>query len=455
MAGYNSAERLTFWEKFGYGLGDAGCNVVFQLVMSFMAYFYTDVYGLAPAALGTMMLVVRSLVAFADPVFGVLADRTHTRWGKFRPYLLWMSVPYAVIAVLTFTTPDWSPDAKLLYAYVTMALLMIVYAAINVPYCALGGVITADSRERVALNGFRFFLAMAGGSMVAATTLPLANFLGNGDLVRGFPRAVAVLAGCAVLMFVACFAATRERVAQAAASASDLWQDVKFLVKNDQWRIVALMNFVLFVALVIQDGATIYYIHWYVGRPELIGAFLTAGMASSMLGALFAEPLVARLSKSTAYATLQASIIAASFALFALPADQIVLLFALYSLQQFLTQMASPILWSMMADTADYGEFSTGRRITGLTFSGALLFLKLGTAVGGALLGWLLAYFHYRPQSETQSAATIDGIVLLFTLVPAIGHLVLIGLIARYRLSDDRCAQIQAELRRRQEASGG
>jgi len=449
MAGNPTTERLTFREKFGYGLGDAACNVVFQLVMSFMPYFYTDVFGIAPAALGTMLLLVRTGVSLADPVAGVLCDRTNTRWGKFRPWLLWMSVPYAVIAVLTFTTPDWSPDAKLVYAYVTSSLLLVVYAAINVPYCALGAVITANSQERVALNGFRFFLATAGGAMVVATTPPLVQYLGEGNLARGFPRAVAVLAGCAVVMFAVCFFATRERVVQATQSVSDLWRDVKFLVRNDQWLVVAAMNLVLFVAIVVQDGSSIYYIRWYVERPDLVGAFLTTGMASSMLGALLAEALVARLPKTTAYVLLQGTIIVASIALYGVAKDQLVLVFVVYALQQFFTQMASPILWSMMADTVDYGEFVTGRRITGLTFSGALLFLKLGTAGGGALLGWLLAYFHYQPLSTSQSPGTVAGIVLMFTLVPAVGHLVLIALVAFYRLTDARCDEIHAELSRR------
>jgi GPH family glycoside/pentoside/hexuronide:cation symporter len=444
-------QRLSFWEKFGYGLGDAGCNVVFQLVMSFMAFFYTDVVGLAPAAMGTLLLIVRTVMAFADPVMGAISDRTHTRWGKFRPYLIWMSIPYAVFAVAAFATPDLSTEAKLAYAYVTCALSLVVYSAINVPYCALGGVMTPNSRERVSLNGYRFFLATAGGTMVVATTMPLVETLGAGNMRIGFPLAVGVLASLAVLMFWACFALTRERVVQAptAETATSLWRDARLLFANDQWRVVALLNLVLFVALTIQDGVPIYYMKWYVGRTDLVGAFLTTGMLCSMVGALFAGLLTARMSKAAAYALLQVAIIVASVALFLTPRDQLVALFVIYGLQQGITQMASPILWSMMADTVDYGEVITGRRITGLTFSGALLFLKLGTAVGGALLGWLLAYFTYQPQSTTQSPAAIQGIVLLFTLVPALGHFLIIGLVSRYRLNHERCEQIQTELGRR------
>lgn len=454
MANDAPAHEVQFLEKIGYGLGDAACNVVFQMVMSFMAYFYTDVFGLAPAAMGTLFLLVRAVSSIADPAMGALCDRTSTRWGKFRPYLLWLSLPYALIAVLAFTTPDFSANGKLIYAYITYSLLMVVYAAINVPYCALGAVLTANSRERVSLNGYRFFLATSGGALVVAATLPLVSFLGDGDEQKGFQLAVAVLAGLAVLMFLACFAATKERVVAVSENTSSFWHDLRYLLSNDQWRVVAAINFVLFIALVIQDGSTVYYVIWFLKRPDLIGAFLTIGMVSSMVGSLFAGPLVARLSKPAAYAILQATIVVASVALFLLEANQLFALFLFYGIQQFFTQMASPILWSMIADTADYGEFKTGRRITALTFSGALLALKMGTALGGAILGWMLAYYGYQSGVATQSANTVYGIVILFTLVPAIGHISLIALVRLYRLDDERCDQIRSLLIRRKEDRG-
>lgn len=450
MASDTGTQRVSLAEKVGYGLGDAACNVVFQMVMSFMAYFYTDVFGLAPAAMGTMFLLVRGLSSVADPVMGILCDRTETRWGKFRPYLLWLCLPFGAIAVLAFVTPDFTPTGKLVYAYTTFALLMIVYSAVNVPYCALGAVLTADGRERVSLNGIRFLLATLGGTLVVAATLPLVRLLGAGNDRLGFPLAVALLAGLAIAMLVACFALTKERVRPADSNSSAIWHDIKFLLANDQWLVVAVINFVLFIAFAIQDGSAIYYLTWYVGRQDLTSAFLTTGMVSSMAGALVAAPLVAHIPKTKAYSLLQAAIVVASVALYCVAENQVALLFGLYALQQFITQMASPILWSMMADTADYGEFKTGRRMTGLTISGMLLALKLGAAVGGALLGWMLAYFNYQSGAATQSAGTITGIVTLFTLVPAAGHLLLILLMQRYRLTDDRCAEIQAELSRRQ-----
>jgi glycoside/pentoside/hexuronide:cation symporter, GPH family len=324
-----------------------------------------------------------------------------------------------------------------------------MYTAINVPYCALGAVITPNQRERVSLNGYRFFLALAGGAMIAATTIPLVGLLGQGDPRRGFPLTIALFGLVAVVLFWACFAFTRERVHQAASQASNLWADVKHLLGNDQWLVVAAMNFVLFIALAIRDGAAIYYVRWYLDRPALIGAFLTTGMLSSMIGALFAGPLAERLSKVAAYSTLQAAIVSFSLAIFFVDAGNVVLVFALYALLQFTTQMASPFLWSMMADSVDYGEYVTGRRITGLTFSGALFALKMGMAAGGAILGWLLGYFDYASQASEQSPRTILGIVALFTIAPALGHGLLIAIVRLYRLNDARCEEIRQELDRR------
>ena len=209
MSEVSAKHRVSVIEKIGYGLGDTASNIVFQMVMMFMAFFYTDVFGISAAAMGTLFLVVRIFDAITDPVMGALADRTQTRWGKFRPYLLWLCVPYALIAVLAFTTPDLSSSGKLIWAYATYSLLMGIYTAINIPYCALGGVITADSQERVSLNSYRFFLATSAGVLVASSTLYLVKTLGQGNDQKGFQLAMAVFSALAVVFFLACFFLTR------------------------------------------------------------------------------------------------------------------------------------------------------------------------------------------------------------------------------------------------------
>lgn len=446
----SSSVRVSALEKIGYGLGDTASNIVFQTVMMFMAFFYTDVFGISAAAMGTLFLVVRVIDAITDPLMGAITDRTNTRWGKFRPYLLWLCIPYAVIAVLAFTTPDYTADGKLIYAYVTYTLLMIVYTAINIPYCALGGVITGDTAERVSLNSYRFFLATGGGVLVAATMLGMVEWFGNGNDQKGFQMAMGVFSLLAIIMFVVSFFLTEERVVQAVEKTTTFWEDMKVLLANDQWRIIAVLNFVLLIPLVIRGGAAIYYLKWFVGREDLTSVFLTVGMVSAMIGASFASPLTRRTSKVKAYMLLHVIIAVFSIALFFISKDQLALIFVVFALVNFFGQMTSPILWAMMADTVDYGEYKTDRRITGLVFSGALFTLKLGMAVGGAILGYLLAYYGYQGEAATQAPETITGILIIFSLVPAIGHLLLLAIIPRYKLNKEYYDTIRAELDRRQ-----
>lgn len=444
-------DKVTVLEKIGYGFGDTASNIVFQSVMMFLAYFYTDIFGISAAAMGTLFLVVRIIDAVTDPMMGAIADRTQTRWGKFRPYLLWLSVPFALFTVLAFTTPDLSAGNKLIYAYITYSLMMIIYTAINIPYCALGGVITPDSQERVSLNSYRFFLATAAGVIIALTTLRLVNVLGQGNEQKGFQLTMIIFGVLAIVLFVLSFLLTRERVVQATSQSVSFKKDLKILFSNDQWIIVALLNFVLLIPLVIRGSSAIYYMEWVVERKDLVSWFLTLGMVSSMIGAGFAAMLTKRISKVKSYMILQSIITLVSAGMFFIGNHQIVIIFILFAIVQFFSQMCSPILWAMTADTVDYGEWKTGRRITGLVFSGMLFSLKLGMALGGAIMGWLLAHYGYVGDADVQSPETIRGIALIFTVVPAIGHALLVGLVTRFKLNKARSDEIRAELDRRQE----
>jgi GPH family glycoside/pentoside/hexuronide:cation symporter len=455
MSQADAAQRVSVLEKIGYGLGDTASNIIYQTVLLLMPFFYTDVFGLTAAAMGTMFLVVRVVDAATDPIMGAVCDRTATRWGKFRPYLVWLAVPYAVVAVLTFTTPDLDTGGKLLWAYVTYSLLMLAYTAINIPYCALGGVLTADTRERVSLQSYRFVLATLAGVLVASATLPLVRRLGQGNDQKGYQLAMALMAGLAVLMFLACFLLTRERVVQAREQAVSFASDLKVLLRNDQWRVIALLFVVLLVPLVVRAGAAMYYITWFAGRKDLGAAFLTVGMVGQTLGASGAGLLTRRLSKRDAYILLQATISALSVVLFFVGSGSVLLIFALFAVIQFFTQMASPILWAMTSDTVEYGEHQSGRRITGLVFSGALFALKMGLAVGGALLGGLLWYYGYQGEAEVQTPEAIRGILIAFTLVPAVLHLLVIPIVSRYKLTDARYDEIRKALDERAATAAG
>ena len=438
--------RLSPIEKIGYGLGDFGSNVVFQTVIILLPSFYTDVFGLAPAAMGLMFLVVRLLDTVTDPIMGVIADNTNTRWGKFRPYLLWFSVPFAIVFVLTYWTPDLAGNQKLLYAYVTYAVLMLLYTVVNIPYCALGGVITADSQERVSANSYRFFLATSAGVLITFFGPRLITYFGKGNDQIGYPWAMAVFGVLAVFAFIGCFALTKERVVEAQPAKGSFWSDVGTLVKNDQWVVVALLGLVSLVAIVLRAGSAAFYIKYAVGRPDLTAEFLTAGTFAAMIGAAFAAPLTAKLDKGPSYAMLQIIIVIGSIGIYFAPIQNIFLIFGLYILVNFLTQMAAPILFSMAADTADYGEFKTGRRVTGLIFSGFLFAIKLGVAIAGWCIGSVLATYGYDGEAATQTPQAIEGILLSISLFPAIGHFLLLPIIYFYRLNTKRCTEIRQEL---------
>lgn len=441
-----SQTRLKPLEKIGYGLGDFGSNIVFQSILILLPVFYTDVFGLAPAAMGIMFLVVRLLDTVTDPIMGAIADRTETRWGKYRPYLVLFAIPFAVLFVLAFTTPSFSDPWKLVYAYVTYALLMIFYTGVNIPYCALGGVITSDSQERVSANSYRFVLATFAGVLIAYFGPKLVATFGGGNEQIGYTWTMALFGVLAIVAFFGCFALTRERVTQAASKKGSLGLDLKTLFKNDQWIIIAVLFFILLIPIVLRGGSAAYYIKWFVERPDLTAAFLTSGAIAQMIGAGFASPLTRKIDKVPAYILSQSVIVLGSIALFFVSSSNLTLIFVLYIAINFFVQMGAPILFSMAADTVEYGELKTGQRVTGLVFSGALFMLKLGVAVGGWLIGMVLTSYGYDGKAEVQSPDAIKGIVLSLTLLPALGHFLLIPIVSRYRLNRRRCEEIRTEL---------
>jgi GPH family glycoside/pentoside/hexuronide:cation symporter len=450
MSDKPTQNRISPLEKIGYGLGDFGSNIVFSAVMMILPIFYTDTFGLSAAAMGTMFLAVRILDAITDPIMGSLCDRTRTRWGQFRPYLLWLAIPYGLLCFVLFTTPAFSDTGKLIYAYITYSLMMLAYTAINIPYCALGGVITPDSHERVSLNSYRFVMVGFAG-ILAGSTKWLASVLGQGNDQKGFQMAMGLLAILAVFAFWGCFLMTKERVKAASNEKTDVIGDLKSLFRNDQWRVVAALFFFLLLPLVLRSGGAAYYIKWYAGRDDLLFWFLTTGTVCMMTGASLAGRVTKRLSVVKAYMLMQVLIIAGSVAMYFLKSDQLVLMFVLYGFVNFFVQMGAPLLFTMTSDSVEYGEWKTGRRVTGLAFSGTLFTLKMGVALGGAMLAWILAFYGYKSGHEivTQSPRAIQGVVMITTLVPAMGHVLLIPIVSLYKLTNQRCADIRKDLDQR------
>jgi len=441
---------ISIKEKIAYGLGDTASNIVFQTVMLFLTFFYTDIFGISPAFVGTMFLLVRLIDAVTDPLMGALADRTNTRWGKFRPYLLWFALPFGIISVLAFTTPDLTEDGKMIYAFVTYTALMMVYTAINIPYCALGGVLTADPKERVSVQSYRFVFAMLGGLLVSGLTLPLVEFLGKGDQAKGYQLTILAMSILGVAMFLACFWGTKERLHPPVDQNSSFKQDFTYLLQNDQWRVLSAAAVCLLSGMVLRTSLAIYYVKYFLNLPDMITLFITLGMVGNVFGCILAEPLAKRVCKVKAYIVLQ--ILAATLCVlhFFVLKDQVVLAFTLYIVWGFTFNMATPLLWAKMADTVDYGQYKTGVRITGMIYSSVIFFIKLGVAIGGAAAGWLLASYGYQADA-VQSETTLNGILISFTLYPAIGSILVAFIMRRYTLNNQKVDEIHLELNRASE----
>ncbi|ALS99818.1 glycoside-pentoside-hexuronide (GPH):cation symporter [Lacimicrobium alkaliphilum] len=438
---------LSVKEKVAYGLGDTASNIVFQSVMLFLSFFYTDVFGISPAIVGTLFLVVRIFDAVTDPLMGAINDRTNSRHGKFRPYLLWLAVPFGLISVLAFTTPDLSPDGKVVYAFVTYGLLMLAYTAINIPYSALGGVLTADPGERVSVQSYRFVFGMLGGLLVTAFTLPLVDWFGQGDKALGYQLTIAAMSAVGVIFFWLCFAGTKERIFPPATQNSSFRQDMASLWQNDQWRILCIAAILVLFGMVIRNTLAIYYVKYYLGREDLITLFVTLGMVGNILGCALAQWLAKRLCKVKAYILIQLIAAVLCVAAFFVDSEQLVLAFMIYIAWCFVLQMGTPLLWAKMADIVDYGQWRTGLRITGMTYSSIVFFIKLGLALGGAVAGWLLAYYGYAP-NQVQSEQTRQGILLSFTLLPAVTFVLVAAVMKFYKLNDAKVVQVRQELER-------
>lgn len=416
------SQILSVKEKIGYGMGDAASHIVFDNVMMFMMFFYTDIFGIPAGFVGTMFLLARALDAISDPCMGLIADRTRSRWGKFRPWVLFGALPFGIVCVLTYSTPDLSMTGKMIYAAVTYTLLTLLYTIVNIPYCALGGVITNDPTQRISLQSWRFVLATAGGMLSTVLMMPLVELLGRGDKAFGFQSGIAVLSVVAFLMLAFCFFTTKERVV-APPSTTAMSEDLRDILKNDQWRIVGLLTILNILAVCVRGGAMMYYVTWIMGAPGLFTWFLTTYCVGNLIGSALAKPITDRLCKVSVFWGTNALLAVFSVAMFFVPLSANIVMFGFIAIIGVLHQLVTPIQWVMMSDTVDYGEWCNGKRLTGISFAGTLFVLKLGLALGGAMIGWMLAGGGYDAAAKTQNSATLSIIVALFTLVPAFCYL--------------------------------
>ncbi len=440
-----SAAVLPWREKLSYGVADMGFNFYWTNVSTFLLIFYTDVFGLTAGAAASMMFIIKIINAFTDPMIGAVADRTVTRWGKFRPFLMWGALPLAGAAVLTYTTPDLSGDGKLAWAYATYLLMMVCYTCINIPYNALSGVMSSDPQQRSSINGLRFIFAFAGSTLVTAATPWLVKTLGAGDAQRGWQLTMIVWGIGAACLFAVTFFNTRERVSPPPGQKNDVMQDIRDLTRNGPWVVLFFLALIIMVTITLRGTTAAYYFKYYVGRPDLIASFIPAYMIAASIGAALTPVMTRFIDKKRLMIILMSLTTVFSCGFFFIPKDQVALMYVLQVAMGFVLGPKSPLAFSMYADTADYNEWRTGRRATGMTFAAATFSQKLGTAVAVAVIGSIFTALGYVPNA-TQSAGSQEGIVWLMSFIPALFALMAVVCMFFYHLDAQKLAQVQAEL---------
>ena len=467
--------KIRLSEKIGYGLGDMSSSMFWKLFGAYLMIFYTDVFGISAAVVGTMFAVTRVWDSFFDPVVGAVADRTSSRWGRFRPYLLFLAVPFGVIGILTFLTPPFGQTGKIVYAFITYALMMMVYSAINVPYASLLGVMSPDPADRNTLATYRMTFAYLGSFLALLLFMPLVNAFGGGNSggpmlgwltapQAGWLMAAGVIAVVCVLLFLGCFALTKERVRPVRQGKTSLKTDLRDLLHNRPWWILLGAGVASLVFNSIRDGATVYYFKYYVdetavgsisflGLPFVLsGLYLAVGQAANILGVILAAPVSNRIGKRRTFMAGMAVASVLSVAFFWLGKDQLVPIFILQALISVCAGSIFPLLWSMYADCADYSELQTGNRATGLIFSSSSMSQKFGWAFGTAITGWMLAQFGFQANA-VQSAETLQGIRMFLSLLPAAGAFLSLVFIYFYPLSEQKMRQITHELEEKRTAA--
>jgi glycoside/pentoside/hexuronide:cation symporter, GPH family len=482
------AQKLPVLEKVGYSVGDAAANFVYQTMLLFQLNFYTDTVGIAAAMAGSLLLVGRLWDAFFDPMMGVMADRTNTRWGKFRPWVLWSALPWGVAMVLAFTTPGYATTGKIIYACATNILLMTLYSINNTPYSAMTGVLTGDVNERTSLASYRFVAAMISQLIVGGFTLPLVAKFGQGNDAKGWQMTMGLWAVFCVILFLITFISTRERIQPDPKQKSVGREDFGNLLKNGPWIVMFIVTFIHLIAIAMRGGTALYYFEYYVDRDRLFGVLQNLGLTHAsgtglwhsmlnafgliinaektnvasvgyslfiifsqfvtVIGVLCATSLAIRFGKKAIVLTgfSLTTLFTAAFIL--LPADAVAATFALEFLRALSYAPTIPLIWAIFADVADYAEWKTGRRTTGVIFATVMFALKAGLSFGVAIGGWLLAAYGYKA-NVAQTAQALTGIRLTVSLYPALFFSLVAVCLCFYKIGKKLNIEIQDELAER------
>ena len=468
-------QPLSIKEKIGYSLGDLSANLVFQTLITYLAYFYTDIYGLnADDATAIIFFVGTAAAIGFNPIIGALADRTNSKWGKFRPWILWTAVPLGITSVLAFTTPDFSYSGKVIYAVVTYTLLLLLYAGSNLPYSALSGVITGDMKERNSISAYRFVAVMFAQFFVQVFMLPIIMYAGDGDKALGIEITMTWLAVIGTILLLITFITTKERIVPTQEQSSSLLEDIKDLIKNIPWVIMLTITTLLFITLSMKGGAYVYYFENYVSENSLsnfispildflsniginffgndpvsagFGLFNAGGIIFMIVGISLSKMLADKYGKRNVFGFFL--FISTLFILifYILSPESIALIFGAQIFHGFFYGITIPLLWAMIADVADYSEWKNNRRATAIIFSAMMVGLKLGLSIGGALVASVLGSYGYVPNSVgEQTESAILGTKMLVSIFPSIPFLVAAALLFFYVIDKKMEEKIEKDL---------
>lgn len=438
--------KLSISEKVGFGAGDMAIAIVMISMQLLLAYFYTDIYGLKAADVAVLMIVVRFIDAAIDPVIGLITDKFDSRWGRYRPYLLFFAIPFGFSIYLMFITPDFTYLGKLAWAYATYILLTLMYTLIAIPYVSLIGVISEDPIERLSANGYRFVMTKIAAFMVSIMVPMLAVYLGKGSLSLGYQLSMGLMAALGSLLILYCFFSTKERVKPTLESMS-VKSQIKLLFRNDQWIILGIVIALIMAGGTIRASVAAYYAKYYLaGGDALIPQLLSTGVAASILAMVVSTWITKTIDKVIIFRYSQiATFVAGAAMYFCVGSNDILLAFIFYFIVSFLADLQLPIFWASIAEAVDYGEAKTGKRVSGLAFGGILFFQKFGMGIAGGFVGFALAYFNYQPDT-VQSDSSLMGINLMMTIIPAVFHL-LVGLVMyKYIINNKYYRGIQKEI---------
>ncbi len=462
-------QKLSFGEKFGYALGDMAANFVFQAMLALQLDFYTHTFGLSAAQAGTLFLVVGLGVACFNPVMGMIADRTKSKSGKFRPWLLWTAVPFGVISILTFTTPQLSPGAKIVYAWITYLLLRVIYTVNNVPYASLTAVMTQDPDERTSIASYRQIAANSAGFIVQSLAVPLVAILGGSNSARGYQLTMGLLSTLSVVFFIISYFSTKERIRPDPQQETSLGQDLSDLFTNRAWVVLFLVTLFYFSAILVRGNVMLPYFRFVAGNVNLFAWFNGFGLAALLLGVALSTAVSRRVGKLQLFIGSMVLTGIFNIALYVIPPHAIHVItfpigdrhlliplhpsYALEVLRQFAYGLSGPILWAMMGDVADYGEWKTGRRATGAVTGGIVFALWAGLALGGFVAGQLLSAYGLVSGADVQSVQTQTGIVLTASIYAGLFFLAAAVCLFFYPLSREKNQSIANDLAERRKGA--